>query len=275
MARKRGKMALYEVMSKVHARTEQNRTVEPLQPQKKPEPVISVKPVPAAKEIEVPEVQETVNWRKKPRYLQYNLGRIEFSVPYQLAITAGLGLLLLLLLAFRFGQFSAGNRSQKPVSQPPGNSGVGNNSRSGTALPGLSSPATRTTAGNDNAGRTENSAPSTPVSRENVTLGDPDGTNVIVIAEYKVQRDLEPVQKFFNENGIPTQLYQVGDKVQLWTVDKFKDNPANPGTKGNEVIKYIEKIGKNYKAPDNYESFAPHKFSDAYGRKVENLKLEN
>jgi hypothetical protein len=268
MARKRGKMALYEVMSKAHGRAEQSRTIEPLQPQKKPEPVISVKPVPVVEEIEVPEVQETVNWRKKPRYLQYNLGRIEFSIPYQLAITAGLGLLLLLLLAFRFGQYSS---RQQPVSPPAGNSVVGDNSRSGTALPGLASPATRPTTEIDNTERTVSSTTGTPVSRENITtLGDPDGTNVIVIAEYKAVRDLQPVQQFFSENGIPTQLYQVGDKVQLWTVDKFKDNPANPGTKGNEVIKYIEKIGKNYKAPDNYESFAPHKFSDAYGRKVEN-----
>lgn len=270
MARKRGKMALYEVMSRAHARAEQNRTVEPLHPQQKPEPEIFVKPVPAVEEIKVPEVQETVNWRTKPRYLQYNLGRIEFSVPYQLAITAGLGLLLLLLLAFRFGQFSAGNSPQKPVPQSAGNSGVGNNSRSGTGLPGLASPATLTaaTTATENAERAENI---TPVNRGNVTaLGDPDGTNVIVIAEYNAVRDLVPVQQFFNDNGIPTQLYQVGDKVQLWTVDKFKDNPANPGTKGNEVIKYIEKIGKNYKAPDNYETFASHKFNDAYGRKVEN-----
>ncbi len=274
MARKRGKMALYEVMSKVHARTEQNRTVEPLLPPKKPEPVISVKPVPAAKEIEVPEVQETVNWRKKPRYLQYNLGRIEFSVPYQLAITAGLGLVLLLLLAFRFGQYSAGSNPQKTVSQPAGNSGVGNNSRSGTSLPGLASPATltATTTATENTDRTENS---TPVNRGNVmALGDPDGTNVIVIAEYHAQRDLEPVQKYFGGNGIPTALYQVGNKYQLWTIDRFKDNPANPGTKGNEVIKRIERIGKDYKAPDNYESFAPHKFSDAYGRKLEKSVLE-
>ncbi len=268
MARKRGQMALYEVMSKARARAEQNRSVEPLKPQNKPEPVKAVKPVPIVEEIEVPEPQESVNWRKKPRILQYNLGRIEFSIPYQLAITAGLGLLLLMLLAFRFGQYSAGSNPQKPDAPAAGNSGNSSNSGSRSGLTNLSTQESTRTAVPENTERVENRIPENPGTV--TTLGDKDGTNVIVIAEYDVATDLIPVQKYFNDNGLPTQIYPVGNKFQLWTIDKFKDNPMSPGTKGNEVIKYIGRIGKNYKAPNNYESFAPHYFDDAYGKKVEN-----
>lgn len=265
MARKRGKMALYEVMSKARARAEQSKTVEPLQPVKKPEPVKLVKPVPVVeKKVEVPEPKETVNWRKKPRFIQYNLGRIEFSIPYQLAITAGLGLLLLLLLAFRFGQFSSGN-NQKPVVQPAENSAANSNS-SRSGLPDLANPGNRsmTTPTNDGGNNPV-------VERENSrSLGDPDGTNVIVLAEHNSPTQLIPVKEYFDKNGIPTLIYQVGNKYQLWTDFKFKDNPANPGTKGNAVIERIKELGKKYVAPEGYDSFAPHYFSDAYGRKVEN-----
>ncbi|MBN2589650.1 MAG: hypothetical protein JXA96_07300 [Sedimentisphaerales bacterium] len=259
MARKRGKMALYEVMSKARARAEQNRTVEPLQPQRKPEPV---KPVPVVEEIDVPEPQVAVNWRKKPRIVQYNLGRIEFSMPYQLAITAGLGLILLLLLAYRFGQFSSGNVRQS-VTEPAGNSGGNSNSRPGVT--GLASPASMTTPAADN---TENRVPE---NTENVAgFGDPDGDNVIVIAEHGNLSQLRPVEKYFNDNEIPTQIYQVGDRYQLWTVAKFKGDPKTSGTTGNIVLQKIIDIGANYEAPQGYESFAAHKFSDAYGRKVVN-----
>jgi len=258
-------MALYEVMSKARARSEQIRTVEPVQPIKKPEPVKIVKPVPVKEEIEIPEPKEKkVNWRKKPRIVQYNLGRIEFSVPYQLAITAGLGLVLLLLLAFRFGQFSSGNNSQPVIRSSEGSESSSSSGR--TDLTDLST--TERTRIPVSAENNETRTPP-PVPDERI-YGDPEGTNVIVLAEYEKKTHLQPVLDYFMLNGIPTRIVQVGNNYQLWTVDKFMDNPANPGTKGNELIQKIKKIGANYQAPQGYEPFAPQKFSDAYGKKVVN-----
>ena len=264
MARKRGKIALYEVMSKAQARAEHKRTVEPLQPKKEPEPVIAV---PVEEEIDVPEPQVAVNWRKKPRILQYNLGRIEFSIPYQLAITAGLGLFLLLLLAFRFGQSSIDNNSQSESKQV-----AGRQTNEGTDLTTPLSSSGRTRTPEPDNGSNENLSPVTDSSENEQGLGDPDGTNVIVIAQYDVPKDLWPVQTYFNDNGIPTQVYKVGDKYMLWTVDKFVGDPgkANPGTKGYKVINRIRELGRNYKAPQGYESFAPNYFGDAYGKIVAN-----
>ena len=255
MARKRGKMALYEVMSK---RAERSRNVEPLQPQKKPEPAQSV--VPVVEQIEIPEPQETVNWRKKPRMVQYNLGRIEFSIPYQLAITAGLGFVLLLILAFRVGQFSTSGEKQA-VSEQSGNT-QGN---AGNDLPGL---ATSGQTGTPDSGTTETSTPGTS---GNVTvLGDPGGKNVIVIAEHSEVSQLRPVERYFNDNGIPTQIYDVGNgKYQLFTVGRFTRDPQTPGTTGYYVLEKIIALGDQYEAPQGYESFAPNKFRDAYGRRID------
>ena len=253
MARKRGKMALYEVMSK---RAEHSRNVEPLQPQKKPEPVESV---PVVEQIDIPEPQEKVNWRKKPRIVQYNLGRIEFSIPYQLAITAGLGLVLLLVLAFRVGQFTAGGEKQ-PVSEQTGST----QDNAGSDLTDLATSESTSTA---DSGATETST-SLDAGNE-LILGDPDGKNVILIARHDVLSQLRPVERYFNDNKIPVQIYQVGDTYQLWTKAKFIRDPATPGTNGYQLLQDIIRIGAKYEAPQGYESFAPHKFSDAYGRRID------
>lgn len=256
MARKRGKVALYEVMSKIQAKSDSGSSVEPLHSTKKPEPA---KPVPEVEEIDVPEPQVAVNWRKKPRIVQYNLGRIEFSIPYQLAITAVLVLILLLLLAFRFGYSAGGNR--QPVSEPAG-SPQGNRRAELTDLSSSGSTRTPVTVNEIRP----------PESRRTVpALGDADGTFVIVLAEYNSQTQLEPVKDYFYKKGITTDIVPFGSsRYQLRTIDKFRDNPSNSGTKGNEVIKKIEELGKGYEAPQGFETFAPNKFNDAYGKNVGN-----
>ena len=98
MARYRGKKALYEVMSKNRSKTGYGQTVEQIHPKKTEESK-------AAGATEIKSAAEkprntTLLW-KKPRIIQVNAGRIEFSVPYQIAIALLLGLLLLILAAFR------------------------------------------------------------------------------------------------------------------------------------------------------------------------------
>ena len=55
----------------------------------------------------------------------------------------------------------------------------------------------------------------------------------------------------------------------LQTKDRYS-NPDKSGTNGYEAKKMITEVGAKYKgnAPAGYESFAPHYFSDAYGKKV-------
>lgn len=258
MARKRGKMALYEVMSKARAKPEYAKTVEPLQTQKKPEtiqaPLSQVEP--AHEEVAVPEPQVSVNWRKKPRMVQYNLGRIEFSIPYQLAITAGLALVLLLLLVFRLGQYSSPKKTSSESLPPQPSSTTGADR---DVLPGLARTETTSTAVDTSA--SVDSRTTAPVST---------GGNVIVLARYNAQSQLVPVQEFFRQKNIPTEIVTSGDMYLLQTIERFVDNPATVGTKGYELKQKIAEIGKAYKAPEGYYTFAPKYFSDAYGRKIEN-----
>lgn len=258
MARKRGKMALYEVMSKARARSDYGRTVEPLQPKKKPEQV-PVVPV-AEEEIEAPEPEVSVNWRKKPRIVQYNLGRIEFSIPYQLAITAGLAIFLLLLIAFRFGQFS--NRVNREPA--PADSGNSNSSRaSGPTGLAHTEVSRMAAAGNMNTPPVDSGpAPVTPAASA--------GKNVIVLVQHSARSHLEPAMEYFNKNNIPAEILKIGDTYFLITKERFSYDPANPGTKGSEIIRKIKEIGKDYKAPQGSDNFAPRYFSDAYGKNIEN-----
>lgn len=259
MARKRGKMALYEVMSKARARQDYAKTVEPLQTQKKPEkvqtPVSQVEP--AHEEVAVPEPQVAVNWRKKPKILQYNLGRIEFSIPYQLAITAGLAIILLFLLIFRLGQYSSPKRAGNEPEVKPTSDNTG---AERPALPSLASPLTT---------RTETDSP-TPVLENRGAAPVSTGNNVIVLAQYNAPSQLQPAKEYFDKNGIPTEIVPVGSKYFLQTVERFVDNPVKAGTKGYELKQKITVLGKNYKAPQGYETFAPNYFSDAIGWKIEN-----
>jgi hypothetical protein len=258
MARKRGKMALYEVMSKARARSDAVKTVEPLQPKKKPEKVkLPLAKEPVATEPVVTEPKVATKWRKKPRIIQYNLGRIEFSIPYQLAITVGLALLLLFLLAFRFGQYS-GRAGVTQVNEPQVSNAAGSN-RAG--LTGLANPETIRPPTSDE-GRTAANRETAPVA--------PVGNNVIVLAQYKARSHLVPVQEYFRINKIPTEIVSDGTWYFLQTVQRFVENPSNEGTEGYKMIQKIADIGKNYKAPPSYETFAPNYFSDAYGKKISN-----
>jgi len=95
------------------------------------------------------------------------------------------------------------------------------------------------------------------------------GNNVIVLAEYGARAALEPVQKHFAEYGIETEIVIENGRYYLQTIETY-DNPATAGTNGYEARQNIIQIGAAYKgkAPEGYETFAPHYFKDAYGKKV-------
>ncbi len=262
MARnKRGKMALYEVMSKARFKPGYGETLEKMQPEKPDKKPKEEEPITETTEtIEETSVEEvsqtTARWWRKPRMVQFNAGRIEFSMPYQIAIAAVLFLIVLILAAFRVGQFS--HLSERgPTGNPTGKNIGGSNPVKSTENVIRSRMETLSTA------------KKTVTSN---TMGEPvrsTGDNVIVLVQHRNQADLVPVQTHFAENGILTEIVNWGGKYFLITKDKYIGFTA--GSDGYNAKEKIIEVGAQYKgkAPEGFEAFAPHYFSDAYGRKIE------
>jgi hypothetical protein len=248
MARNRGKKALYEVMSKARVKPGPDRIVEQLHPKKAdgPEPEKEKKPV-----LEKPRV--AAQWWNKPRIAQLNGGRIEFSLHYQIVIAIVLGLILLVLIAYRLGQLSMAKQETAGPVRLTNNETLENR-----------------TEQNDRA-EMQRAEPVTqdPPARQAVAAAQSTGNNVLVLTQYGARADLVPVQEYFAKNGVELDIVLENGRYFLQTKDTF-DNPNNPGTNGYKMKQIITKIGAAYKdeAPQGYEKFAPHYFSDAYGKKV-------
>ena len=93
------------------------------------------------------------------------------------------------------------------------------------------------------------------------------GDHIIVIVQYASSRDLEPVKKYFADNGIKTRIENKGDYYLLTTKNKYQ-NPKRQGTDGYKILQKIKEVGKKYKAPSGYEPFSSTPFQDAYPKKV-------
>lgn len=234
MARSRKKKALYEVIGKTWPKPGSGRAGEQ-PPVKKSGTDESAAPKPVG----------TV-WPRRPRILQFNAGRIELSLPYQLAIALILGLVLLVLVFYRLGQMSypAEQESSNPAAKikdvdwdrPTG-------------------PATvdRTPA---------------PGAAENAEAVGQKGRNRIVIQTYETRTQLEPVKEYFASFGIKTEFRKIGGWYYLVTQDKY-ENPEKRGTDGYLAKERIIELGADYKAPEGYESFGKKPFHDAYGMRFD------
>jgi hypothetical protein len=266
MARKRGKKALYEVMSKARNKAGYGRTLGKMRPQK---------PVPAKEEVtnnksgpDVGTSKAAARWRRKPRIVQFNVGRIEFSLPYPVGIALMLGLILLVLAAFRLGQIqnTAGGSASEPVENISRNiepSVRANPAGRQEVLEMTERPVAADAQEETALAVTEKPKPVEPSAPE------PMGNNVIVLVQFGARADLVPVQAHFAEHGIETEIVMDDGRYFLQTVNRY-DNPGKPGTDGHEALQEIIRVGAEYKgkAPPGYETFAPHFFSDAYGKKV-------
>jgi len=256
MARKRGKKALYEVMSKARNKPGFGRTLKKMCPKKpepkKDEPVTNKKPdepvtnkKPAA---DVETSKTAAKWWRKPRVVQFNLGRVEFSMPYQLAIALLLILILLVLATFRLGQFS--HPSNQETVEPTGKmQRLDQENPMGRASANIMQPsaALSNTQGLESA----------------QSIGD----HVIVLVEYETRAHLVPVQEYFAEHDIDTEIVMENGRYFLQTKNRYQSTKT-PGSDGYEAKKRIAELGAKYRAPAGYETFAPHFFSDAYGKKV-------
>jgi len=268
MARyKRGRMSLYEVMSRARLRPGFGRTLEKIREQRGVEspppseetpPVVDNAPVenaPAEENVTESIPSTTVQWWRKPKLVQLNAGRLEFSIPYQLAIAIILGFILVTLVAFRLGQYSYVGQEQStdvPAVNPQAN----------LPKPQIQSPSGRAESPRVSKDVTPNTGTGTPAQTT--------GKNIIVIVEYKARADLVPVQAHFAENGIETEIVTEGGRYFVVTKNRY-DNPNTPGTDGYAIKQKIIDFGAKYKgkAPAGYETFAPNFFKDAYGKKAE------
>ena len=246
MVRKHRKMALYEVMGRARLKSGYDKTLEKLHPEE------LAQDEPSAESSHTPMPQGLAKWPRRPRFVQFNAGRIEISMPYQLAIAVLLGIVLLVLVFFRLGQWTRneGSLTASDVREAAGIGEVG----SGTAV---SSPV-------------ESSRPAVDASGPVDAIEGPSkADNVIVLVQYRAERDLLPVQEHFAQYGIETEILLENGQYFLVTKDRYH-NTQNPGSAGYIAKQEIIEVGAKYrgKAPEGFESFAPHFFADAYGRKV-------
>ncbi len=255
MVRKRGKKALYEVMSKARNKPGYGRTLDKMRPKKpvpkKDEPVTNQK---SAADVETSEA--AAKWWRKPRIVQFNVGRIEFSMPYQLAVALVLGFVLLVLAAFRLGQvyYLTDQKAIGPAEKMP------QINRENQIEQDVADTMEPPAAVEDSTLLDEDVTPIQPKST---------GNNVIVLVEFGAHADLVPVRDHFAEYGIETEIVMENGRYFLQTKNRYEIavNPK-PGTDGYKALQEIIQVGAKYKAPPNYETFAAKLFSDAYGKKV-------
>jgi len=252
MARNHEKKALYEVMSRSWHKPACGKTLEELRPAKADEDKQSVTEFPA------PAPRKAI-WLNKPRFVQFNAGRIEISIPYQLAIALLLGFIVLVLIAFRLGHVTSQD-SQKaapaPVAKMPASTQKAA-PKVTAGLPQMPVPVKEKT-------------PALPVVQkvEPVVAVEPKGDNRIVIQSYQLSTDLEPVKLYFAQFGIETEIIKVSNWYYLVTKNKY-ENPEKQGTDGYLAKQKIIELGAKYKAPPAHESFGNKPFSDAYGKKFD------
>lgn len=245
MVRKRGKMALYEVIGAGRLKSAYKKDLQQIQPEG------------TGGEIDTDSAGtsrafERLRWSAKPRMVQFVAGRIEISVPYQLAVAVLLGIILLILIAFRFGQrnlITAGPIVDLPKdAQSKAVPVVGEPERVDVVrkMPLVKIPA---------------------VAKKSLPAKSA-GSNHIVIKEYTGKPDLEQAEKYFDSLGIETEVVKSGNRYFLRTVNTY-ENPGRVGTDGYFALKKIIEAGAEYKAPQGFETFGTKPFQDAYGKKFD------
>ncbi len=190
-----------------------------------------------------------VRWVRKSGFVQFNAGRIEFSIPYQVGIAIALGMLLATVVLFRLGQ-RVGNR-YIPANTPA------------VAKPITPKPVTQDTPVVKQPVAQDTSAAAVVANQPTST-----GKNRIVLKMYQVRSHLEPAKEYFDKMGVATEIIEKDNWYYLVTKNKY-DNPGKAGTDGYLAKQKIIELGAGYKAPVGFETFGPNPFSDAYGKRFD------
>jgi hypothetical protein len=261
MARKRNKKALYEVMSKARNKPGYGRTLEKMRPKTPVRKKENLK-TNNTSEADAETTKAAAKWWRKPRVVQFNVGRIEFSMPYQVGVALVLGFVLLVLGAFRLGQkYNSTDKNAIEPEEKIMNTTTAEKSIEQQKAPEvIEQPEPIDEIVLKNIEEPKSAEPLAPIAT---------GNNVIVLVEFGSREDLRPVKAHFAEHGIETEIVMEKGRYFLQTKNRY-DNPGTAGTDGHKALQEIIRVGALYKgkAPPNYETFAPHFFSDAYGKKV-------
>lgn len=239
----RKKKSLYEVIGKTRLKSSYGKTLEQPHPEKTDRDKPTTEP-----SMAVPE--RAAQWPRKPRIVQFNAGRIEISMPYQLAIAFLLFIILLVVVVFRLG-----------INQGMADSAVKVQKNNPDAPPGRKKP-----AGQD---QTTDTNEKMLVNGEKTELAESKGNNRIVIQTYRLRTHLEPVQQYFAQFGIETEIIPIDNQWFLVTKAKYEEDPKRPGTDGYVAKQNIIELGAKYKAPQGYEPFGAKSFETAYGMKFD------
>jgi len=245
MARNRRKKALYEVIGKTWPKSGQGKRLEQLHLESPGEDRPAASPP-------VPVSERPIQWPRRAKIVQFNADRIEFSVPYQIAIALLLGLVLLALVAFRLGQFASISRQE-------------------AAEAAVKTPETMQKATSEitfAAPKASILAEKIPLNARKAKPAKPTGNNRIVVQTYQLRAHLEPVKLYFARFGIETEIRKIGDWYYLVTSNSY-ENPEKPGTDGHSAKQRIIELGARYKAPPGYETFGSRPFHDAYGMRLD------
>lgn len=254
MARIHKKMALYEVIGKKNVVVHDNAKIEELRPEKAENEVTDLDFVDIAKSES--ETASNVKWPTKPRILQLNAGRVEISLPNQLAVAVVLGILLMAVACYRIGQI--GSYNDEKIDEP-------------TTVQVAKAPVYEQSKPANSVFKTPiNTVVPKPKAVENVKTISTEGTNVIVIQNLQDRSPLEPVKEFFAANGIETEIIYDKGSYCLITKQRYERDPLITGSEGYIVLQKIIKLGSEYKSPPGYGSFGPKPFAGAYGMKISN-----
>lgn len=243
MVRNRKKKAFYEVIGKTWPKPHYDKMLH----QEKPSEDTPITPK------SLISMSRLTKWPRRPRIVQFNVDRIELSIPYQLAIALLLGLILLVLVVFRLGHGLGAKRQAASAAEVQQN----------TRMAALEAVADTMPA----AAPVEIEAP-VPASAEETVPADLKGNNRIVIQTYQVRAHLEPVKQYFARFGIETEIRRIDNWYYLVTENRY-ENPEKPGTDGYLAKQKIIQLGAEYKAPPGFETFGSSPFHDAYGMRFD------
>jgi hypothetical protein len=224
--RKKKKMALYEVFNKGMSNSRRRQELESR--------------VTGGTQVQRTQTKPRAGSTGSPQAIQFNRGRVEISLRYDLAIVLGLLALVCLMGAYRLGEHMSIKESE---------SGQVKDAAPASAMPTVDSTTVT------EAVETERTADET----ESISSGD----NWIVIATHQSEGQLAPVQQYFEGCGIETQIRKVAGVYILHTKQSY-GNPNRSGSDGERILRQIVELGRKYEPPSGYKSFD---FTTAYGMK--------
>ena len=257
MARETRRMALYEAIRKGQSkRSGRKKTV-------RFRPFAAGRRASATRKKEVGYYQRIEDGGDKSKWAVLWTPRVKLAVPYPVVVFLLVAAAALLVAAFRFGQlkYDAKWLFFEPVagSEPVTDKTIDYKKMLDSSFGNLED--TDRIKGKDKE-TVEND------KIEDTNEGVSQGANVIVIQEYKDSRDLGPVKKHFEANGIETEILE--RRGYFFLVTKARFHGFGSGADGEPALKKIVEIGAAYKAPPEYGRF-PGLFKDAYGRKLDNF----